>query len=293
MTGAATTDQPFGALRPSPAQERVRNVGARLPVSYWGRRLASVLLGPAGGRAARAYDVELFGGARARLHPFDNICEKRVYLTPQLWDGEERAALAAFIRKNDAAPFCFVDVGANAGLYTLFAREECRRNDMTFRGLCIEAEAEMQRRLAFNIAASGANGDIAIAPYAAGAADAMLNLAVNAGSRGLTRIAPEGKVRVEARTLLRLVTEAGLQRIDALKIDIEGQEYPVLEAFLRDAPRALWPRLLILETSHEDAQRSAKGLVLAAGWTATLATKRNIVALHENTAPVSPPRSNL
>jgi FkbM family methyltransferase len=280
MTGGGASKQPpFGALRPSPAQERVRTLGAQLPVSYWGRRFASLLLGPSGGRAPRAYDVEVFGGARARLHPFDNICEKRVFLTPQLWDGEERAALAAFIHESDSSPFCFVDVGANAGLYTLFAREECRSKGLAFRGLCIEAESEMQRRLAFNMEASGASGEVAIAPYAAGAADATLNLAVNTGSRGLSRIAPEGSVRVEARTLLRLLSDAGLSRIDALKIDIEGHEFPVLEAFLRDAPRALWPRFLILETSHEEASCSAKILVLGAGWTTRLETKRNIVAV--------------
>lgn len=278
MTGDAASNPPFGALRPSTAQERVRAAGARLPKNYWGRRFASLLLGPAGGRARRAYDVEIFGGARARLHPFDNICEKRVYLTPHLWDGEERATLAAFIAAQSAEDFVFVDVGANVGLYTLFARQEARRRGARFRGLCIEADPEMRRRLAFNLEASDAAGDVAIAPFAAGAREESLRLAVEEKSRGLTRISEAGAVAVEARPLLRMMAEAGLTRVDALKIDIEGFEYAVLDAFLRDAPRALWPRLLILETAHEDDARSAKALVLAAGWRETLSTKRNLVA---------------
>lgn len=273
-----TDDPPFGALRPTQAQERARRAGARLPVSYWGRRFASLLLGPAGGRARRAYDVDIFDGAHARLHPYDNICEKRVYLTPQLWDGDERKALSRFIQSQSDAPFCFVDVGANAGLYTLFARAEAARCGLAFCGLCVEADAEMQRRLRFNLKASGAERDVALAPFAAAAENATLRLAVNAASRGLTHLAPDGAVEVEARPLLRLVQEAGFDRIDALKIDIEGAEFAVLDAFLRDAPRALWPRLLILETAHEAEERSAKERVLTAGWREMLSTQRNLVA---------------
>lgn len=273
-----SADPPFGAMAPSAQQERFRALARRLPDNYWGRRLASLFLGPAGGRERRAYDVAAFGEARARLHPYDNICEKRVFITPQLWDGAERSALADFIAAQAASDFVFVDVGANAGLYTLYAREEARRRRLAFRALCIEADPEMRRRLAFNLEASGASADAAIAPFAAGARSEMLRFAVDERSRGLSRVASDGALEVEARPLLRLATDAGLSRIDTLKIDIEGQEFAVIEAFLRDAPRALWPRFLILETSHEETERSAKSLVLAAGWRQTLSTKRNLVA---------------
>lgn len=274
-----TSAPPFGALRPSPAQERARAIGARLPSNYLGRRLASLLLGPAGGRTNRPYDVEIFGGAGARLHPFDNICEKRVYLTPQLWDGEERAALADLVANHSSPLFSFVDIGANAGLYTLFVHGETRRRGVAFRGLCVEADPEMQRRLAFNIEASGAQEEVVIARYAAGARSETLRLAVDEKSRGLTRIAEDGALAVEARPLLRLVEEARLDRVDALKIDIEGHEFPVLEAFLRDAPHSLWPHLFILETAHDGGPRSARELILSAGWREAFSTKRNLVAV--------------
>ena len=89
--------EPFGALSPSPAQERVRALARRLPANWCGRKAASLLLGPAGGRSRRAFDVMAFGSQKARLHPYDNICEKRVFLTPQLWDPAERAFLGDVI----------------------------------------------------------------------------------------------------------------------------------------------------------------------------------------------------
>ncbi len=44
-----------------------------------------------------------------------------------------------------------------------------------------------------------------------------------------------------------MVVAAGFERIDAMKMDIEGFEDRVLPPFFETAPRSLWPRLLILE----------------------------------------------
>ncbi|MBY0420818.1 MAG: hypothetical protein K2Q06_00845, partial [Parvularculaceae bacterium] len=142
-------------MRPKPAEDRARRWAHRLPANYFGKKAASLLLGPAGGRAPRAFDVEVFDGARARLHPFDNICEKRVYLSPQLWDAAERAALETEIKSADAGVFHFVDVGANAGLYTLFVHAAAARANKSARALCVEPDVEMRRRLNFNLAATG------------------------------------------------------------------------------------------------------------------------------------------
>lgn len=268
---------PFGALAPAPAQERVRRLAHRLPANWLGRKAASLLLGPAGGRARRAFDVDIFDGQRARLHPADNICEKRVYLTPQLWDGAERAALAAAIAGHDDGVFRFMDIGANAGLYTLFARACAARAGIGLRTIAVDADPEMRARLAFNAAASGATDDILVLPYAAAGEDGPLRFAVNVASRGLSHVDPAGGLTVEGRTILSMLTEAGVTRLDAMKVDIEGHEFPALEAFLRDAPRALRPRLVICETSHESPARSAKTLLVAAGYGKILQTPRNFV----------------
>ena len=52
---------------------------------------------------------------------------------------------------------------------------------------------------------------------------------------------------VTVRPLAALLQAEGLTRVDALKIDIEGMELPVMEAFFGEAPDELWPTLIITE----------------------------------------------
>ncbi len=266
---------PFGAFAPSPFEERVRAAAHRLPANDFGRKAASALLGAAGGRSGRAFDVTLFGSQKARLHPHDNICEKRVFLTPQLWDPAERALLGAAIRDFGGQTFRFVDVGANVGLYTLFARAEALRAGAALQAVCVEADGDMAARLRFNLEASGASGDVALFECAASDAEGEVRFSVNRESRGLSRVDAAGALIVPARPLLPIVLEAGLDRIDAMKIDIEGHEHPMLDAFLAAAPKSLWPRLLILETSHAEEDRSALKLAERAGFLLVMRTKRN------------------
>lgn len=272
---------PFGALAPSSAQETARRLAASLPANWFGRKTVSLLLGPAGGRRRRAFDVTVFGTQKARLHPYDNLCEKSVYIAPQLWEGTERAALGAAIAASDDDTFFFLDIGANAGLYALFARSAAQQAGRRLSAACVEPAPDMLARLAFNIAASGAGEDVRVLPYAAAGADGSLRFAVDAANRGESHLDETGEMVVEARTVLRLLSEWGAPRVDALKIDIEGHEFPVLDAFLRDAPPALLPGLVVMEFSHEAENAPAAARLLGAGYREKLRTKRNLVAVRD------------
>jgi hypothetical protein len=62
----------------------------------------------------------------------------------------------------------------------------------------------------------------------------------------------DGTVEIEGEayattTLLAALTRHAIERIDVLKIDIEGMEDKVLLPFFRDAPRFLWPRAILGE----------------------------------------------
>ncbi|MEZ5919843.1 MAG: FkbM family methyltransferase [Parvularculaceae bacterium] len=268
---------PFGEHRPTEFQERMRAAARTLPDNYVGRKAASLLLGPAGGRTGRAFDVDIFGGARARLHPHDNICEKRVYLTPQHWDAEERRFLAEIIARHEEKEFVFADIGANAGLYSLFACSECRKHTLSFRGIAVEPDREMQRRLTFNLEASGAKNEVRLFACAVSSSEGNVLFSVNEASRGMSRISSDGEISTPARPLADILAEAAANRLDFMKIDIEGHEHAVLEPFFSEAPRHLHPRWIQLEISHEIANLSAEELTLRAGYRIAKRTRLNSI----------------
>jgi FkbM family methyltransferase len=270
-------NEPFGSLAPTRAQERVRKVAHALPGGYVGRKAASLLMGSSGAKARRAYDVTVFGTQRARLHPYDNICERRVFLTPRLWDHEERMLLARVIAGYGGRTLYFVDVGANVGLYTLFARAQAQQAGAKFRALCIEADPDMQERLAFNLAASGAAEEAEIIRCAVADREGVLRFSVNHESRGMSRLDGAGALEVAARPLARIIDGARLPQIDVLKMDIEGAELPALASFFAEARREIWPKFLMLETSHETREKSAAEASLAAGYRLRLETRLNAI----------------
>ncbi len=57
----------------------------------------------------------------------------------------------------------------------------------------------------------------------------------------------------------------GFDRLDCVKLDVEGAEDLILEAFFRDAPRRLWPRLLIVEDAPGRWAIDLPALIAGAG----------------------------
>jgi FkbM family methyltransferase len=268
-------EPPFGAFALPPALERLRRAGAGLGAGPLARRGASAIRRIVCLGRRDPFDVEPFPRQRARLYPRDNLSEKRVFTAPATWDRAERAAIAR-AAASAGEVFRFVDAGANVGLYTLAARAAAPRR---FRGLAIEPDAENLRRLRFNLAASGAD-DVTVAPVALSdeAGEAVLSAAgANRGEIALGEGETGGAgPRVPTRPLVDLVTDAGMDTIDALKIDIEGHEEPVLTAFLRDAPDTLRPGLIVIE-AQRGVETPALALLAANGYVVAERTKMNAI----------------
>ena len=68
-----------------------------------------------------------------------------------------------------------------------------------------------------------------------------------------------------------------MDRVDAMKIDIEGFERPALESLLSGSDQGLWPSILIMETYHDKGENSALALCLSKGYSVALETKLNSV----------------
>jgi FkbM family methyltransferase len=279
---------PFGALRLPTSVETIRNLANRMHANAVSRRLMS--LARRGCLVGRddPIDVEVFGNCRARLYPRSNRCEKRVFLGVHSWDAAEREAISAQMQKSPASrPFVFVDGGANVGLYSLYVASESRRLKRDVRIIAIEPDPVNLRRLRFNIAASQAH-EISVAPFALGNREDTGRLLSVQSNRGEVRLARaeeekvEGTVDVPIRPLHDILVEAGVEHADVLKLDIEGAEYPTLQALFAEAARDLWPGMIILEVGRGGKPTEAFRLCAEAGYVQLQRTGINALLIRQD-----------
>lgn len=262
----------FGTFAPSPSQQKAIRFARGFdpgPLSKLAASIAKRLLWPS---LSGPLDVNTWG-VRMRLDPRRNITEKRLLLSPSRFELEERQILQSRLNAGDR----FVDVGANVGAYTMWAAAIIGPQG---KGIAIEPQPSVLGRLRANIALNP-TFNVQIFPCGAGPANATMALSVGSSNEGGASIATgqggTDTVEVAIRPLLDMVQEAGLMRIDALKIDIEGFEDQALIPFFETAPKALWPKLLILERSEKDWKADLLGALKQAGYRDLATSKRNYV----------------
>ncbi|MDB5525327.1 MAG: FkbM family methyltransferase [Rhizobium sp.] len=265
---------PWGRYRPSPA------IAARLALSH--------LMPPALAWATKALrkavkyqvmtplDLTIWG-LKLRLLPRGNISEEKLYTAPQLFDREEFATIARLLQPGGV----FVDVGANAGVYSFWAHH-CMRGQG--RIIAVEPDPEMARRITFN-QRSNALVDIDLCQIALSDHEGMAEFYINPQQRGTNTLeVTEAKqtgggriaTQVQLTTLLALLQSRGIASVDVLKMDIEGHEQTVLRHFLEFAPEALWPRAVISEFK-DSTQDGILALLTARGYRRNETTKLNFI----------------
>jgi FkbM family methyltransferase len=169
-------------------------------------------------------------GVRMRLDPCDLVT--RTILLVHTWEPATTHEILGYI----PAGGTFVDVGAHVGWYTLKAAKVVGPKGHV---IAVEPNRETLVTLRENIAASGAGSIVVVAPVACSDSESTLTLYAtareNTGESSLskanasqdTTIAASYPVR--ARRLDDIVNEAGVGRVNALKIDVEGAEFLVLK----------------------------------------------------------------
>jgi FkbM family methyltransferase len=269
-----TDSRPFGTHAPTGFARWVIERTRVLPNQWTARRLALALRHVAVRTLEGApVDLETLG-AQMRLYPYNNVCEKRILFTPQFFDPKERDILASRIRDG----FTFVDIGANVGAYSLFV---AARAGGTARILAVEPQPEIFDRLTYNISQNPFGTIKAVACAVADKAG-ELTLFVDPRNRGESSVkivgsSQTGSVRVPAVPLLELLKDEGFARVDAVKLDVEGAEDIILDPFFRDAPRSLYPSLLIIENGHGQWQTDLARMLVRQGYRLLVQTKMNLV----------------
>lgn len=274
ITDPSVEDLPFGAFAPRRTLARLIAWTRAAPDSFLGRKIAYALR-RIGLRSLDGAPVDIEAlGARMRLYPDGNVCEKRVLFTPQYFDPLERELLAKRLREG----FRFIDIGANIGAYSLFVAAKA---GPSARILAVEPQPEVFARLAFNIA-QNPFGTVKAMACALADKPGELTLFLDPANRGessvrILRSSAGSTIRVRAMTLLALLESEGYDRLDAIKLDVEGAEDLILEPFLRDAPESLWPGFIIIEDSRERWQTDLVALLVASGYVLIAQTRLNLV----------------
>lgn len=239
---------PYGTYAPNSFQKTMIGLTRALPENWLGKRLGFVLRKTVHGGRKTPMDISVYN-QNLRLHPYDNRCEKRVICMPQFFDNAERFALRDFAKSKGEAGFSFIDLGANVGLYSLYLSGLGLKN---LRIVAVEADPYIFQRLAYNIQNNPQSALISLYNIAVADQDGTLTLNINPKNRGENSLSETKgsdfeKINVPAKTLLSLMDGEGLQAADAIKLDLEGAEDPVLTTFFKTAPIERYPTMIVIE----------------------------------------------
>ena len=258
---------PWGSYRPRGWGGFWLQVARAFPGGWPWSRFALVARRLARPRLAGPVDTTLWGH-RMRLFPDRSVSEARILFLPRSWDRTERALLKRWMTPG----FTFLDVGANVGAYSFWALSLAGDSG---RVVAVEPDPALARQLRYNVRTNGAEDRMRVVEVAVAASGGDGTLILDGRNSGKNRLATGGEdpvapgahpfahgagaVPVRVVTLARVVRDAALQRIDCLKVDVEGREADVIKPFLAEAPRSLWPRGLIVELKHVGARGEAAG----------------------------------
>lgn len=195
-------------------------------------------------RISPQYDVRV-DGLKLRCRVADNYTEQMALER----NGHTNRAAIDLITSDLGPGDVFVDIGANCGFFTVFA---ARKVGPSGRVIAIEPLPPMIERLKFNIAAN-AFTNVTVVETAVGGEVGAVTIHVGKQQYGHSSIRPiEGSetLQVPVTPLLQICEAAGVSRIGALKIDIEGYEDRALVPFIKTAPRSLWPDRIFMEMDH-------------------------------------------
>ena len=265
MTPAAPA---FGELRASLLQRIALGV-IRIPPLYrgslrplWVKLLNALRSGPV--------DVESVFG-RFRVYPTTNLVDSALLIHPY-YNQEE----IDFLKAGTGPGGTFVDVGANIGLYSVALGNFLQPGG---RVVSIEPNPVCVARLRHNLELNGLDTsrvfDVGVGDF-----DGKAKLVVLRNDLAIAHIVrDDAHGDFAVRQLLSILDDAGLQTIDALKIDVEGFERAALEPFFRAAPRSRWPKRICMEHLHDSDVMA--GILRGCGYRLVKSTRNNALLVLE------------
>lgn len=221
-------------------------------------------------------------GFRLRVHVTDNVSERKFLFMPRFCDPVEREHLVRHLSPDGV----FLDIGANAGIYTLTAARAYAGLGGRGHVLAVEANPTMQDRLRCNVELNDLDSRVRLAPVALSDRIGEVAFSISPDNLGESGLLNTGgvSIRVPCLPLLDLLGQHAVQSVDGMKIDVEGMEDVILTPFLRQAPRPLLPKFIIIESSASRWRGDLLGLLRETGYRQLAQRKMNLILTLETPA---------
>ena len=228
------------------------------------------------GERAAPIDAPIWGGlAKLRLPRTSSV---KYLISDRRYNSRERAFLRSIMRPGDV----IADIGANIGFYTLWLA--AARVPGT-RVIAFEPNPAVYGALIENIKLNGFQHVTAI-HAAVGEENKTVSLGIIPDAPGLGSLLRRDAEQVEVRmvTLASALKDAGLERCDIVKIDVEGYEYEALVPYFEAMPSEAWPRALLIEKNSESRHWTGSliDFLEGKGYRVALKTRGNVVMMRSD-----------
>lgn len=187
-----------------------------------------------------------FLGLKFRLSPSQNACDWWIAMHNKHYEEDELELLAQF----KGQTMNFLDIGANIGTFSLWMHKNLSPESKI---ISFEPHPQTFQRLSVNMSLNNAS-NITPLNFAVGEEHTHLWLDSfrpnNAGRCSLrTNYGTEkNRMKVAVIPLLDALKNEGLDRVDLIKIDVEGYEDKALIPFFENATESMWPTYILIET---------------------------------------------
>lgn len=206
-------------------------------------------------------DLDYLGG-KFRLFVDENGQDRWVFRRGHHPEEEELLGFSAYAGKD----IVFLDIGANNGYFAVSAGHRIGKGS---RILSFEPHPRTFRKLMLHLAFNDAP-QVEPLNLALGPEETTMTLHASATADGCNTLVGDGAdgVPVPVRPLTDVLAERGIERVDLLKIDVEGFEDHVLFPFFENAPASLWPERVIIEKTNQQRswRRDCLGLMTERGY---------------------------
>lgn len=212
-----------------------------------------------------------------RTYPSENYCDRVLFGSRALPEAAERRLLRPFIRPG----MHFVDVGANIGTYSLWVAALA---GPSARVLALEPHPRTFAKLRFNLEANQAENVVALnfgVSDRSGLKELFFDGGGNVGQSSMLAAGAGGTSSpetVRVAPLTDFLDAEHFEKVDLLKIDVEGYEDRALLPLFEDGPASVWPAAILIETAQRQLwETDCIAFLAARGYRQAAATPQNVV----------------